>query len=351
MKPACGPPSSLSPEKVTRSAPSATASPPSARAPGRSATDRPACRSRDHGPAARCARASIAASSRSVDLRGETLDAVVRGVDLQHKPGLRRRSRRHSPCRCVRLVVPTSTSRAPARAMMSGMRNAPPISISSPRETIASRPLRQRVEHEQHRGGVVVDDRRVLGAGELAQQRAHMIVALAALAGVEVEFQRNGRAHGRDRRLDRRLGEQRAAEIGVQHRAGEIEHRTQARARVQLSAVASAALAIASRLAARFAGAQGGARRVEHLAHRRDHGGPAEAVRSQATPASAFRTSSTEGRARKAKIGRGRSSRCLNSRGGTDWRRRAGRPLPQQKIESQRRNVVGDRIERGALCC
>ena len=30
---------------------------------------------------------------------------------------------------------------APARAMMSGRRNAPPISISSPRETIASRAL------------------------------------------------------------------------------------------------------------------------------------------------------------------------------------------------------------------
>ena len=32
-------------------------------------------------------------------------------------------------------MVPTSTSFAPARFMMSGIRNAPPISISSPRET------------------------------------------------------------------------------------------------------------------------------------------------------------------------------------------------------------------------
>ena len=42
---------------------------------------------------------------------------------------------------CVRLVVPASTSFAPARTMMSGMRKAPPISISSPRETTASLPL------------------------------------------------------------------------------------------------------------------------------------------------------------------------------------------------------------------
>ncbi len=32
--------------------------------------------------------------------------------------------------RCVRLVVPTSRIFAPARLMMSGMRNAPPISTS-----------------------------------------------------------------------------------------------------------------------------------------------------------------------------------------------------------------------------
>ena len=90
-------------------------------------------------------------------------------------------------------------------------------------------PARERVEHEQHRGGVVVDDGRVLGAGQFAQQAAHMIVALAAPAAAEIEFERHRVAHGRDRGFDRLLGEQRAAEIGVQHRAGEVEHRPQAR--------------------------------------------------------------------------------------------------------------------------
>ena len=41
--------------------------------------------------------------------------------------------------RWVRLVVPTSRSRQPERAMISGSRNAPPISISSPREVGTSR--------------------------------------------------------------------------------------------------------------------------------------------------------------------------------------------------------------------
>ncbi len=40
---------------------------------------------------------------------------------------------------CVRFVVPTSTNCAPALRITSGMRNAPPISTSSPRDTMTSR--------------------------------------------------------------------------------------------------------------------------------------------------------------------------------------------------------------------
>ncbi len=54
-----------------------------------------------------------------------------------------------------------------------------------------------------------------------------MIVAFAALAGRQVEFQRDRIAHRRDGGFDRGFGEQRAAEIGVQHGAGEIEERAQ----------------------------------------------------------------------------------------------------------------------------
>ena len=86
--------------------------------------------------------------------------------------------------------------------MMSGTRNAPPISISSPRETIDLLAKGERVEHQHHGGGVVVDDRRGLGAGQVAQQRRDMIVALAPPPGRQVEFQRGRAAH----RLGRGLG-------------------------------------------------------------------------------------------------------------------------------------------------
>ena len=96
--------------------------------------------------------------------------------------------------------------------------------------------LRERVEHEQHRGGIVVDDGRVLGAGQLAQQAAHVVVALAAAAAVEVEFERDRVAHRGDRGFDRRLRQKRATEIGVQHRAGEVEDRLEARRGIGLKA-------------------------------------------------------------------------------------------------------------------
>ena len=87
-------------------------------------------------------------------------------------------------------------------------------------------PERQRVQHQQHRRGIVVDDGGRLGAGDLAQQAGDVFVALAAPPGGEVEFQRGG---GRERLGGRGGGgsrQRRAAEIGVQHRAGQVEHRT-----------------------------------------------------------------------------------------------------------------------------
>ena len=86
-------------------------------------------------------------------------------------------------------------------------------------------PERQRVEDQQHRGGVVVDHGGRLGAGDLAQQAGDVFVALAAPPGGEVEFQRGGggkrlRGGGGGGRRQRC-----AAEIGVQHGAGQVEHR------------------------------------------------------------------------------------------------------------------------------
>ena len=96
--------------------------------------------------------------------------------------------------------------------------------------------LRQRVQGEEDGGGVVVDDGGVLGAGQLDEEVAQDRVALAALAAVEVELERERVAHRRHRGLDGLLGEQRAAEVGVEHGAGEVEDRPDLRARGRVEA-------------------------------------------------------------------------------------------------------------------
>ena len=92
-------------------------------------------------------------------------------------------------------------------------------------------PLGQRVERQQHRGGIVVDDGRVLGAGQLAEQAAQMT---ASRSPRRPPARSNSSASALrmavDRGLDRLLGEQRAAEIGVQHGAGQVEDRAHASA-------------------------------------------------------------------------------------------------------------------------
>jgi hypothetical protein len=48
------------------------------------------------------------------------------------------------------------------------------------------------VQHQEHGGGVVVDDGGVLGACQLTQEIAQNIVAIAAPAGAESVFERYG---------------------------------------------------------------------------------------------------------------------------------------------------------------
>ncbi len=65
----------------------------------------------------------------------------------------------------VRLVVPTSSSRAPALRITSGMRKAPPISTSSPRDTTTSRRLAKLLSSRDRRR-IVVDHGGGFGAGQ-----------------------------------------------------------------------------------------------------------------------------------------------------------------------------------------
>ena len=87
--------------------------------------------------------------------------------------------------------------------------------------------LRQGVEQQEHRRGVVVHHRRRLGAGQFTKQFIDDVIAVAAPTGIDVVLQCTGRARGSDQRLHGFFGQRRAAQIGVQHGAGQIEHRAQ----------------------------------------------------------------------------------------------------------------------------
>ena len=88
----------------------------------------------------------------------------------------------------VRLVVPTSISFAPARRMISGIRTPPPISTSSPRDTIdASAP--DEPDRQRERGSVVVRDERVFATGQRDQVVLSDACARAATTGLAVEFE------------------------------------------------------------------------------------------------------------------------------------------------------------------
>ena len=82
----------------------------------------------------------------------------------------------------------------------------------------------QLAQHQQHGGGIVVDRGRGLGTGQAAEPRRDVIVALAACAAIQIVFERGRRAHRLDRRGNGLLGQNGAAEIGVQHGAREVEH-------------------------------------------------------------------------------------------------------------------------------
>ena len=157
--------------------------------------------------------------------------------------------------------------------MMSGMRNAPPISISSPRETIASRP-RASVLSTSSTAAALLLTTVASSAPVSSQSRSRtMIVALAAPAASQIELKRNRIAHRDRRRLDRLLGDQRAAEIGMQHGAGEVEDRAQVRSRLIFKARGhtSGEIVVVGKIAAL-------ARFCEHLAYGRNDGGAPETL-------------------------------------------------------------------------
>ena len=82
----------------------------------------------------------------------------------------------------------------------------------------------QRIEHEQHGGGIVVDHGGGFSAGQFAKRRFEMMVAVAAMSRLKIVFQVAG-ARRRRHRLDRFRRQGGSAQIGMHHGAAEIEHR------------------------------------------------------------------------------------------------------------------------------
>ena len=94
--------------------------------------------------------------------------------------------------------------------------------------------LRQGIQHQQHGGRVVVDDGGRFGPRQFAQQFLDQVVAVAALARLQVEFQVHRPLQRFHHGLHGRVGQQRAAQIRVQHGARQVEHGAQLRARLGL---------------------------------------------------------------------------------------------------------------------
>ena len=88
--------------------------------------------------------------------------------------------------------------------------------------------LGQRGQHQHQGGGVVVDDGGGWCAGQALQPGLDVVVAVAARARGQVKFKVAGTAGGVVDGAQRLGRQRRAAQIGVQHRAGEVEDAAQA---------------------------------------------------------------------------------------------------------------------------
>ena len=107
---------------------------------------------------------------------------------------------------------------------------------------------------------------------------AHQLVAFAALAAVEVEFECHRLAHRHGGGSDGRFGQDRAAEIGVQDGAGEIENGADVRRCLRLEPRDRLIRDVGYRRAAIAAFAARHAHGLDRGAQRRHGGLSAEAI-------------------------------------------------------------------------
>jgi len=95
--------------------------------------------------------------------------------------------------------------------------------------------LRQRGDHEQHRCGIVVDHSGGLRTGEAAEQRFDQTVAVATRTSLQVVLEVVGTTAQRNDALERKRWQRCPSKVGVDHRAGEVDHRTRRRGKLRLA--------------------------------------------------------------------------------------------------------------------
>ena len=214
MIPACGPPSSLSPLKQTRSTPAAIDA-CTVGSPARSSTRQPLPMSSTTGTFIdRAAAIKSSSDGRSVNPSIRKLDGCTR-----RNMAVAGRDRRH-------VIV---DARAVGGAHLAQHRSGLPHHVGHAEAAADLHQLAARNDHlpaareagqdQQCRGGVVVDHDGRFGAGERGEQRFGVDRARAAFAAGHVVFQVRVALRDRGHALDGGVGNRRAAKVGVNHHA------------------------------------------------------------------------------------------------------------------------------------
>ena len=222
--PACGPPSSLSPDAVTSVAPG----PQRRRRVGLVGQQR--VRGEQARPDVGDDRHAERRQLVDGDRRGEAGDDEVRRVHLEHEAGVRADGRRVVGAGATRLVVPTSRSRAPVGGEQVG--DAEPVADLDQLAAAMtiSRPPASRASAVATRASAaapLLTRCAAAAAGTAASSASTAPRPRGPRAGGEVELDVAGPG-GDVERGPGGGGERRAAEVGVQQDAGGVEHRAQA---------------------------------------------------------------------------------------------------------------------------
>ena len=221
--PACGPPSSLSPLKQTRSAPAASAS----------RADRLVRQSLEHAGAEVVDERQLVPprdGRELLDTRllGEADDAEVRLVHAKQNGGVG--ADRALVVGCARAVRRSDLDEARTGAgehVGDAKAVADLDQLAARDDHLAT--LGERGEGEQHRRRVVVHDERGLRAGQPPQDGRDVVLARPARPRRQVELEVRVAARGLAHVVERGFGERRPAEVRVDDHAGRVEHARQRR--------------------------------------------------------------------------------------------------------------------------